>query len=177
MVYHLAVEACRPPSWLSAVPRDQHINRLRSNLRELARSTSLRWLDDSTLAIRLRYRSDRLHARERHQEALDAVCRALNWAGLYPKKAVVKRVATHWTQGAVAGALAGAVTGLGLSRTQDEDVQPAIAFAGVVLGALLGAFVRREAPVYRAAHLPATGWHLIAVEPEAASSRYRLGPA
>ena len=173
LVYHLAVEACRPPSWLSAVPRDQHVNRLRSNLRDLAQSTSLRWLDDSTLAIRLRYRSDRLHARERHQEALDAVCRALNWAGLYPKKAVVKRVATHWTLGAVAGAL----TGLGLSRTQEENVQPAVALAGVLLGAVVGAFVRREAPVYRAAQLPATGWRLIAVEPEATSSRYRLGPA
>ena len=149
------------------------MNRLRSNLRDLAGSTSLHWLDDSTLAIRLRYRSDRVHARERHQEALDAVCRALNWAGLYPKKAVVKRVATHWTHGAVAGAL----TGLGVSQTQDEDVQPAIALAGVLLGAVLGAFVRREAPVYRAAQLPATGWRLIAVEPESSSSRFRLGPA
>lgn len=149
------------------------MNRLRSNLRELARSTSLRWLDDSTVAIRLRYQADRPHARERHQEALDAVCRALNWAGLYPKKAVVRRVVTHWTYGAVAGAL----TGLGVSQTQEEDVQPVIALAGVVLGAVLGAFVRREAPVYRAAQLPATGWRLIAVEPEARSSRFRLGPA
>jgi len=149
------------------------MNRLRSNLRELARSTSLRWLDESTLAIRLRYQSDRFHARERHQEALDAVCRAINWAGLYPKKAVVKRVVTHWTHGAVAGAL----TGLGVSQTQEEDVQPVIALAGVLLGAVLGAFVRREAPVYRAAQLPATGWRLIAVEPEARSTRFRLGPA
>jgi len=173
LLYHLAVEARRPPSWLSVVPRDQHINRLRSNLGDLSRYASLRWLDDSTLAVLLRYRTDRRHARARHQDALDAVCRAINWAGLYPTRAVVKRVATHWTHGAVAGA----VTGLGLSQTQDDDVQPLIALAAVFLGALVGGLVRREAPLYRAAQLPASGWRLIAVEPEATASQYRLGPA
>src|SRR5262249_60042528 len=109
------------------------MNRLRSNLRELARTTSLRWLDDSTLAIRLRYQSDRSHARERHQEALDAECRALNWAGLYPKKAVVKRVVTHWTHGAVAGPL----TGLGVAQTHAGHVHPLLAHAEVALVAVL----------------------------------------
>jgi len=155
------------------VPRDQHINRLRSNLGELARNASLRWLDASTLTVLLRYRTERRHAGDRHQEALDAVCRALNWAGLYPTRAVVNRVATHWTHGAVAGAL----TGLGLSQTQDDDVQPLIALAAVFVGAVVGGLVRREAPLYRAAQLPASGWRLIAVEPEATASRYRLGPA
>lgn len=149
------------------------MNRLRSHLGGLAASAKLHWLDASTLVVLLRYMADRRHARDRHQDALDAVCRAINWAGLYPTKAVVNRVATHWTLGAVAGAL----TGLGLSQTQDEAVQPLIALAGVFLGALIGGFVRREASLYRAAQLPASGWRLIAVEPEAASSRYRLGPA
>ena len=85
----------------------------------------------------------------------------------------MNRVATHWTHGAVAGAL----TGLGLSQTQDDEVQPLIALAAVFLGALVGGLVRREAPLYRAAQLPASGWRLIAVEPEATAGRYRLGPA
>src|SRR5262249_12289512 len=75
LVYHLTVEARRPPSWLSAVPRDQHMNRLRSHLGGLAASAKLHWLDASTLVVLLRYMADRRHARDRHQDALDAVCR------------------------------------------------------------------------------------------------------
>ena len=128
-------------------------------------------MDDSTLAVLLRYESDRRHTRDRHQAVLALVMRAVTEASLYPTKAVVRQVATHWTQGAFAGAL----TGLGLSQTQDDDVQPAIALGAIVIGAVLGAFVRREVPVFRGAFLPATGWRLIAVEPEVSSTRFRVG--
>lgn len=149
------------------------MSRLRTGLGELARRTSLRWLDGSTLALLVRYRADGRYTRIRHQELLDQVCQAIGWAGLYPTAAVVNRVATHWTHGAIAGAL----TGLGLSQTQDDDVQPAIALAAVVAGAVLGGFLRRDVPVYRAAQLPAIGWRLIAVEPESSHNSYRLGRA
>jgi hypothetical protein len=100
-----------------------------------------------------------------------AVTRAVEQAGLFPVGGTVSRVTTHWTQGAIAGAL----TGLGLSRTQEDQYQPLIAAAAVAAGALAGAFLRREVPVYRAALLPYTGWRLIEVEPEASPTRFRLG--
>ncbi len=146
---------------------------LRRGLGQLARNTSMRWLDDSRLAVLVRYRSDDGYPRGRHQDLLDSVCQAIGWAGLYPTRAVVHRVVSHWTHGAIAGAL----TGLGLSQTQNDDVQPVIALAAVFTGAVLGGFLRREVPVYRAAQLPAVGWRLIAVEPEASPIRYRLGRA
>lgn len=98
---------------------------------------------------------------------------ALDRAGLFPASGVVSRVATHWTQ----GALAGAITGVGLSRTQEDRLQPVVAVAAIVAGALLGAFVRREVPVFRAVRLPATGWRLVPVEPEASAARIRVGLA
>jgi hypothetical protein len=173
VLYHLTVEARRPPSWLSSMPREQHASRLRAALGPLARDASTRWLDDSTIRLVLRYQPYALHQRAGHQAALAATLRAVDRAGLFAGSAVVSRVVSHWTQGAVAGAL----TGFGLSRTQDATLQPAVTLAAIVLGALAGAFVRREVPVFRAALLPSTGWRLIAVEPEVSAARIRVGLA
>jgi hypothetical protein len=172
-VYHLKVESRRPPSWLSYADRDQHVARLRAGLGGLAGDTSLRWADASNLTLMVRYVTDRQDPRRRHQAVLDAVIVAVGNAGLIATGAMVTRVATHWTQGAIAGAL----TGLGLSRTQRDEFQPVVALAAVVVGAAAGAFLRREVPVFRGAYLPYTGWRLIAVEPEVSTSRFRLGLA
>ena len=173
MVHHLTVEARRPPSWVSAVQPDEHARRLRDALGGLARDVSLRWADPSRLVLVLRYEPDGQLRRLGHQPAVDVVMEAVRQAGLYPTSARVSRVATHWAQGAIAGAL----TGLGLSQTLEEELQPAVTLAAIVLGAVAGALVRREVPVFRAALLPATGWRLIAVEPEVSAPRFRVGLA
>ena len=173
MLFHLRVEARRPPPWLSSTDRNQHVSRLREALGGLARDARVRWTQDSTLSLVLRYEPDGPECRERHQVVLLAVMRACEQAGLFATGAVVSRVVSHWTQGAFAGAL----TGLGLSRTQDDRYQPAVALGAIVLGALAGAFVRREIPVFRAALLPYTGWRLIQVEPESSAARFRVGLA
>ena len=64
---------------------------------------------------------------------------------------------------------------LGLSRTQEDWYQPLVTLGAVAIGALAGALVRREVPVFRAALLPYTGWRLIQVEPESTTTRFRLG--
>ena len=171
MVFQLTVDARRPPSWLSSAHHDQHLARLRATLGALARDASVRWTHDSTLSVVLRYEPEEPLSRERHQVVLLAVTRAVDQAGLFATGGVVSRLMTHWTQGAIAGAL----TGLGLSRTQEDRYQPLVALGAVVVGAVAGAFVRREVPVFRAALLPYTGWRLIQVEPEASSTRFRLG--
>ena len=173
MVFQLSIEARRPPSWLSGAHRDQHVARLRASLGGLARDATIRWTADSTLSLVLHYEPPDQCSRERHQVVLLAVMRAVDRAGLFATGATVSRVATHWTQGAIAGAL----TGLGLSRTQEDRYQPLVTLGAVAVGALAGALVRREVPVFRAALLPYTGWRLIQVEPESRTSRFRLGLA
>jgi hypothetical protein len=171
MVFQLRIEARRPPSWLSSTHRDQHVSRLRTALGGLARDARIRWTLDSTLSLVLHYEPDGPEFRERHQVVLLTVMRACDQAGLFATSATVSRIVSHWTQGAIAGAL----TGLGLSRTQEDRYQPAVALGAIALGALAGAFVRRETPVYRAALLPYTGWRLIQVEPESSAARFRVG--
>jgi hypothetical protein len=173
MVYHLIVEARRAPLWLAATPRFEHVARLRAGLGPLAKDVSLRWRDESTLVIRLRYEPDTRRAPEVHQYALRAVVLAVDGAAMHPAGAVVTRVVSHWTQGAIAGAL----TGLGLSATQEEQLGPAITLAAIAMGAVAGAFVRREVPVFRGLRLPHAGWRLVAVEPEASGPRFGLGLA
>ena len=173
MVYHLTLEARRPPPWLSDARRADHVARLRAGLGPLARDVTLRWRDESTLVILLRYEPDERHGRGAHQAALKAVVLAVDGAALFPAGAVVTRVATHWTQGAIAGAL----TGLGLSQTQDEQLGPAITLAAIAMGAVVGGFLRREVPVFRGLRLPYAGWRLVAVEPEASGARFRVGLA
>jgi hypothetical protein len=171
MVYHLTLEARRPPAWLSGVRRDRYGARVRSALGPLARDVSLRWTSESILAVVLRYEPDAGRGREAHQVALAALVGAATSAGLHPTGAAVTRVVSHWTQGAIAGAL----TGVGLSQTQDESLGPAIALAAIAVGAVAGAFVRREVPVLRALDLPYAGWRLVTVEPEVSPARFRLG--
>jgi len=149
------------------------VSRLRAALGGLARDARFRWTEESRLRLVLRYEPDRAGCRERHQVVLLAVMRACDQAGLFASSAIVSRVVTHWTQGAIAGAL----TGLGLSRTQEERYGPALALGAVFVGALAGALVRREVPVYRAALLPYAGWRLIQVEPESSTTRFRVGLA
>lgn len=173
MVHHLTVEARRPPSWVSAVQADEHVRRLRDALGGLARDVSLRWADPSRLVLLLRYEPDGQPRRLGHQTAVDVVMEAVRQAGLYPTSALVSRVATHWPQGAIAGAL----TGLGLSQAVEDEMRPAVTLVAIVVGAIAGALVRREVPVFRAALLPATGWRLIAVEPEVSAPRFRVGLA
>ena len=50
-----------------------------------------------------------------------------------------------------------------------------MALGAVLVGAVAGAFLRREIPVYGAAQLPYGGWRLIEVEPEATTTRFRVG--
>jgi hypothetical protein len=173
VVYHLVLEARRPPSWLSGAHRDLHTNRLRAALGTLARDAAVHWKDGSTLSVVLRYEPDAGRGHAAHQSVLSMVVRAADRAGLRPTGAAVTRVASHWTQGAIAGAL----TGLGLSQTQEDDLGPAITIAAIALGALAGAFLRREVPVFRALHLPYAGWRLVAVEPEVSRPRFRVGLA
>jgi hypothetical protein len=171
MVYHLTLEARRPPPWLGSPPRAQHATRLRRELGALARDVSLRWPDECTLVVMLRYEPDERRGRAAHQAVLNALVRAAEGAGLEAGGAVVTRVLSHWTQGAIAGAL----TGLGLSTTQDDSMGPAITLATIALGAVAGAFVRRELPVFRSLRLPYAGWRLVTVEPEVSGPRFRLG--
>jgi hypothetical protein len=173
VVYYLSLEARRPPAWASGESRDHHAARLRVTLGTLARSVTLRWKDEGTLAVRLRYEVDGRDGDGPHQVALATVVWAAGRAGLHPMRAVVTRVGSHWTQGAIAGAL----TGVGLSQTQDDRLGPAITLAAIALGAVGGAFLRREVPVLRALSLPRAGWRLAAVEPEASPPRFRLGLA
>jgi len=173
MVYHLVVEARRAPPWLSHTPRAEHLARLRAGLGPLARDVSLRWRDETTLVIRLRYEPDPRRALEVHHHALRAVVLAVDGAAMHPAGAVVTRVVSHWTQGAIAGA----VTGLGLSTTQEDRLGPAITLAAIATGAIAGAFLRREVPVFRGLRLPHAGWRLVAVEPEASGPRFGLGLA
>jgi len=173
MVYHLTVEARRAPPWLTDTRRAEHAARLRVGLGPLARDVTLRWRDESTLAVRLRYEPDERRGRAMHQYALQAVVLAVDGAALHPTHAVVTRVASHWTQGAIAGAL----TGLGVSQTQEDRLGPAITLAAIAMGAVAGAFLRREVPVFRGLRLPYAGWRLVAVEPESSSPRFRVGLA
>lgn len=173
MVYHLSFEARRPPSWLSETNRDQHAARMRAALGVLSRDVALRWKDGGTLAVMLRYETGERRGDDIHQQALRAVVRAAGESGLQASGGVVTRVASHWTQGAIAGAL----TGLGLSQTQDDRLGPAITLAAIALGAFAGAFLSREVPVYRAVRLPYAGWRLLAVEPEVSGPRFRVGLA
>lgn len=173
MVYHLNVEARRAPLWLTDTRRVEHVARLRAGLGPLARDVTTRWRDESTLAVRLRYEPDERRGRVMHQYALRAVVLAIDGAALHPASAVVTRVASHWTQGAIAGAL----TGLGVSQTQEERLGPAITLAAIATGAVAGAFLRREVPVFRGLRLPHAGWRLVAVEPEASGPRFRVGLA
>ena len=173
MVYHLTVEARRPPPWLSDTRRAEHVARLRASLGPLAKDVAVRWRDDATLVVLLRYEPDQRHGLHAHQAALKAVVLAVDGAALHPAGAIVTRVASHWTQGAIAGAL----TGLGLSQTQEEHLGPAITLAAIATGAVVGAFLRREVPVFRGLRLPYAGWRLVAVEPEASGPRFRLGLA
>ena len=133
----------------------------------------MRWRDDNTVCVVLRYEPDHGTGADAHQTALAAVVWAAGGAGLHPIRAEVSRVASHWTQGAVAGAL----TGIGLSRTQPDEAGPVIALAAVALGAIVGSFVRRDVPVFRALHLPYAGWRLVPVEPEVSGPRFRVGLA
>lgn len=139
----------------------------------LARDVSLRWRDDRTLAIGVRYEPDPGEGREAHQRVLESALGAAVRIGLEPGGAAVTRLASHWT----AGAIAGAVTGLGLSQTQEDHLGPAITLAAIALGAVAGAFLRREVPVFRALRLPYAGWRLVPVEPEVSSPRFRVGLA
>ena len=173
MVFHLTLDARRPPPWLTHTSRADHAARLRAGLGPLARDVTLRWRDQSTLAIRLRYEPDRRRGLDDHQHVLRAVVLAVDGAALHPTSAVVTRVASHWTQGAIAGA----VTGLGVSQTQEEQLGPAITLAAIAMGAIAGAFLRREVPVFRGLRLPYAGWRLVAVEPEASAPRFRVGLA
>jgi hypothetical protein len=173
LVNHLTVEARRPPLWASGVHREQHSSRLRTALGALARVASWQWTTESTVRLVLRYEPDSRYPGQVNQAVLETAMAALDRAGLFPTSGVVSRVATHWIQ----GALAGAITGLGLSRTQEDRLQPAVAMAGMLIGALVGAFVRREVPIFRAVRLPATGWRLVPVEPEASAARFRVGLA
>ncbi|HEY4026272.1 MAG TPA: hypothetical protein VGO86_07555 [Candidatus Dormibacteraeota bacterium] len=172
MIHHLTLEARRPPAWLSGVPNDEYLARLRCGLGVLARDVSVRWRNESTLAILLRYEPCGRSGRGAHEPVLAAVVEAATRAGLHVSGAVVTRVASHWTQGAIAGAL----TGVGLSQTQDENLGPVIALAAIAVGAVIGAFVRREVPVFQALYLPYAGWRLVMVEPEVSPARFRLGP-
>jgi len=173
MVYHLTLDARRAPLWLSNTRRGEYAARLRAGLGPLARDLSLRWRDESTLVIRLRYEPDKRRGLDDHQSILRTVVLAVDGAALHPTNAVVTRVLSHWTQGAIAGA----VTGLGLSQTQEEQLGPAITLAAIAMGAVAGAFLRREVPVFRGLRLPHAGWRLVAVEPEASSPRFRVGLA
>lgn len=173
MVYHLVLDVRRPPPWLAGPRRDQHAARLRAALGTLARDVTLRWRDESTLAVVLRYEPHPKGGDDAHQAVLTAAVRAADRAGLHPSGAAVTRVASHWTQGAIAGAL----TGLGVSQTQREELGPVITLAAIAVGAVAGGFLCREVPVYRALHLPYAGWRLVAVEPEVSSPRFRLGLA
>jgi hypothetical protein len=173
MVYHLTLSARRPPQWLSGVRRADHVARLRAGLGSLRADLSVRWSDDSTLIAVLRYEPEERRGRDAHQPVLMALVGAAMGAGLLPTGALVTRVASHWTQGAIAGAL----TGLGLSQTQEDGLGPAIALAAVALGAVAGAFLRRDVPVLRAVRLPYAGWRLVPVEPEAGGARFRVGLA
>ncbi len=171
MVYHLTLEARRPPQWLSGVQRSQDAARLRAGLGVLARDASVRWRDQSSLIVLLRYEADERRSRDAHQPALAALIHAAERAGLHPTGAVVTRVLSHWTQGAIAGAL----TGLGLSQTQEDSLGPAITLVAIAMGAAAGALLRREVPVFRALRLPYAGWRLVAVEPEVNAPRFRVG--
>ena len=173
MVFHLTLDARRAPLWLSHTRRAEHAARLRAGLGPLARDVSLRWREESTLVIRVRYEPDRRRGLDDHQNVLRAVVLAVDGAALFPTNAVVTRVASHWTQGAIAGAL----TGLGVSQTQEEQLGPAITLAAITMGAVAGAFLRREVPVFRGVRLPHAGWRLVAVEPEASAPRFRVGLA
>ncbi|HYW23974.1 MAG TPA: hypothetical protein VE953_07390 [Terriglobales bacterium] len=173
MVYHLTVEARRAPPWLTDTRRGEHVGRLRAGLGPLAKDVTLRWRDESTLHVRLRYEPDERRGQAMHQHALRAVVLAVDGAALHPMSAVVTRVASHWTHGAIAGA----VTGLGVSQTQEDRLGPAITLAAIAMGAVAGAFLRREVPVFRGLRLPHAGWRLVAVEPEASGPRLRVGLA
>jgi hypothetical protein len=173
VVFQLTVEARKPPAWLSSTTQDQHVRRLRGALGRLARDVTFRWTEESRLRVVLRYEPDPAGRRERHQVVFVAVLRGCDQAGLFASSAGVSRISTHCAQGALAGAL----TGLGLSRTQEDRLAPALALGAVLVGAVAGAFVRREIPVYRAAQLPYAGWRLIEVEPEATTTRFRVGLA
>jgi hypothetical protein len=173
VVYHLALETRRPPSWASGVRRDYHAAQLRAALGGLAGCATLHWRDDSTLAIVLRYEPGARLDHDPHQAALAAVVWAAERAELHPVRAVVTRVASHWTQGAIAGAVAG----IGVSRTQQDEMGPVIALAAIAMGAIVGAFLRRDVPVFRAVHLPRAGWRLVSVEPEVSGPRFRVGLA
>src|SRR5262249_7889516 len=120
MVYHLVVEARRAPRWLTNTTRGEHAARLRAGPGPPARDGSPRWRDERPLEIRLRSEPEERHARAVHQQALQAVILAVDGAALHPAGAVVTRVVSHWTQGAIAGAL----TGLGLSTTQEDRLGP-----------------------------------------------------
>ncbi len=173
MVFQLTVDARTPPAWLSSAPRDQHVRRLQAALGRLARDVTFRWVEEGRLRVALRYEPDRAGHRDRHQVVFMAVLRACDQAGLFARSAAVSRITSHCAQGALAGAL----TGLGLSRTQEDRYAPAVALGVVLVGAVAGAFLRREVPVYRAAQLPYAGWRLIEVEPEATTTRFRVGLA
>lgn len=173
MVFHLTLDARRAPPWLSNTSRGEHAARLRAGLGSLARDVTLRWRDESTVVIRLRYEPDERRGLDDHQHALRAVVLAVDGAALHPTNAIVTRVVSHWTQGAIAGA----VTGLGLSQTQEEHLGPVITLAAIATGAIAGAFLRREVPVFRGLRLPHSGWRLVAVEPEASGPRFRVGLA
>lgn len=173
MVYHLTLEARRPPQWLSGAQQTQDAARLRAGLGVLARDVSLRWQAESSLVVVLRYEADDRRSCDVHQSALAALIHAAERAGLHPTGAVVTRVLSHWTQGAIAGAL----TGFGLSQTTEDYLAPAIAVAAIVMGAVAGALLRREVPVFRALRLPYAGWRLVAVDPEVSTPRFRVGLA
>jgi hypothetical protein len=173
MVYHLTLRARRPPPWLVGARRFHYVEGLRRALGPLASDVSARWSDDCNLVAVLRYEPDERRGRDGHQAVLAAVVGAAERAGLAPTGALVTRVASHWTQGAIAGALGG----LGFSQTQDDRLGPAIALAAVAMGAVAGAFLRRDVPVLRALHLPYAGWRLVPVEPEASGPRFRVGLA
>jgi hypothetical protein len=173
VVYSLIIDARPPPAWLSGTNRKQHAARLRDALGVLSRSASLRWHDDGTVTVRLRYEPDERMGVEVHQTALAALLEAVDQAGLHARRAVVSRIASHWTQGAVAGAL----TGLGLSQTQEDELRPIITLAAIAMGAIAGALLRREVPVFRAVCLPRAGWRLVGVEPEVSGARFRVGLA
>jgi hypothetical protein len=173
VVYYLTLEAHRPPLWVTGSTRDQHAARLRAALGSVARNASLRWQDQRTLAVKLRYEVDARDGEVAHQVALARLVWASGRADLRPVRAVVTRVGSHWTQGAIAGAL----TGVGLSQTQDDRLGPVITLAAIAMGAAAGAFLRREVPVFRALRLPRAGWRLVAVEPETSPARLHVGLA
>ena len=173
MVYHLTLEALQPPQGVAGGRRAERTERLRTGLGDLARDVSLHWRGDRTLVILLRYEPDERRGRDAHQVALGALVQAAERADLQPIGALVTRVVSHWTQGAIAGAL----TGLGLSQTQEDHLGPAITLASIAAGAVVGAFLRREVPVFRALRLPYAGWRLVPVEPETSAPRFRVGLA